>query len=214
MSCIDALFEGRIPYCIEGGTLLGAIRHGEIIPWDDDIDLRISWTYERVLRSLAFAEYNIVIQPSFFGYKVYFEDGQPVAGTTWKYPSVDIFVCAGRHFANAIARRLWPKSYINRDELLPLKQYQLGPIQVWGPNNPIPYLDRTYGADWRVIGRLGPDHSTEQERHGTITLTTCTDHNRIPAFLPLEVPPEDRVVEQKQATEKVNGEVEVGLQIR
>ena len=53
-SVIGILDELEIPYYMQGGTMLGAIRHRGFIPWDDDVDLGIPReAYDRLLKEVA-----------------------------------------------------------------------------------------------------------------------------------------------------------------
>lgn len=45
--------ENNIPYMITGGNVLGAVRHGGFIPWDDDMDVALlDKDYKRLIRVL------------------------------------------------------------------------------------------------------------------------------------------------------------------
>ncbi len=66
-----------IPYSIDGGTLLGAVRHGGFIPWDDDADV--------IVNRGAYNKFLSVVEDELDSTRFYFQDMNNTKGYRWGY---------------------------------------------------------------------------------------------------------------------------------
>jgi phosphorylcholine metabolism protein LicD len=161
MQKIDKILtDHNIKYFVEGGSLLGAVRHNGLIPWDDDIDLGIfDKDFEKIIplfeKNLYDDQMQIKLQRTnrdmikIFVSDLWYkntETGQ-IIGT----PTIDIFKYTKSNdkikLASLKDRQRFKNCYYLKSELLPLKKYNFEYITVMAANNPIPFLKRYYGDD-------------------------------------------------------------------
>ena len=84
----------NIAYSIDGGTLLGAIRHGGFIPWDDDADV--------IVNRPAYEKWLQVCDQELDSHKYYFQDMFRTPGYRWGYGKLRMrgtkFIRLGQEF--------------------------------------------------------------------------------------------------------------------
>ena len=76
----------NLEYWIDGGTILGAIRHKNFIPWDDDLDVSILNSSLSKLKHIFthLKNYNLEFTKTFYGYKIFFKDGKKIKRNLWR----------------------------------------------------------------------------------------------------------------------------------
>lgn len=184
--------KNDINYWICAGTLLGAVRHQDLIPWDDDADVKVDARQRRaLLAALKTLDPTLwSFHRMYFGYKLC-PAGAPrsvaIEGCKYRYPALDIFLMQANtktgqyeYFTEEAALE-FSKEFHLLSEVFPLRLYTFGALQVFGPREPRPYLDRAYGTNWNEVAWKNYNHEHEIGfERVTIPLSKAMNNDEVP----------------------------------
>lgn len=156
MKDVDELFHNSdITYWALYGTLLGAVRHKGLIPWDNDLDIGF---FEHDIEKL------IKLEPVLDKLNYYLKQkvGRGKKRLVWiigkkgSHNHLDIIAC--KYHENKIfvvdeyvnfcsPKREGLEHYFTDEEFFPIKRCAFGAIQICCPANPIPFLHYAYGIN-------------------------------------------------------------------
>ena len=156
MKDIHELFEAHgVQYWAYGGTLLGSVRNGGIIPWDDDLDIQVDVKNAHQIKALAplIKKLGYSFHPCYLGFQI----------TAEHNAHMDIFLVKREGpyyvFNTKKAQGTFKAAdhgdlQFKPEDIFPLKKYRFGDLEIWGPHNHRGSLDSKYGKKWNSVARL------------------------------------------------------------
>lgn len=161
---VSVLEAHHITYWVHAGTLLGTCRHGEMIPWNDDIDLCIYQTDAQQLQRIFHQNGMTDTRFMFFGLKVF---DAPDSWNEWWSADGQIFIdlfCFHEQDGELLGTRracaCFPQQWYDMKDVFPLVRRPFFDLAVYTPHSPLPFLHQSYGPDCMTVGKLNKLHVT------------------------------------------------------
>jgi len=158
----ELLTSAGVDYCLMFGTLLGLLRHGDFIPWDDDLDIiifDIKKFEARCIEKFEEKGYTVLqdirrISPfkmvPFFklktrcGYRIYSKNGNGIPGVSWQFPWLGVWEPVFKKKAMTLP----PEKFVyNIEDFFPLQRKPFKEFSVMVPQNPAKILNEYFGTD-------------------------------------------------------------------
>jgi len=160
---VAMLNECGITYFLISGTLLGPVRHGDFIPWDDDMDLIVdSSILEKFDAMMTQYPSNTFTNKGNYLLKIFPKD------KTW--PFVDLFPFSYSEDKTQITffNKTW-----DAKQFFPAHNTTFLGIDVCIPASPKYFLDRNFGPNHMIEMKSSTwNHKTETGIRGTCTIPT------------------------------------------
>jgi len=161
----SVLSKIELVYWTSGGTTLGIVRHGGLIPWDDDVDICILIEdVPKLLKSVSeFEDCGLTLQEAqTYSFKIFDpRDSDAVQNShyTHRYPFCDVFVMQKVKdeytLCDKIGRNTWPNEKYLQHQIDHIEPRKFGNFYLQCPGDPQLYLSNTYGDNW---DRKGATH--------------------------------------------------------
>lgn len=168
------LEEADIPYTLWAGTLLGAVRHKDVIPWDDDMDMAVPKKFFHEFKEGSVLRKKIddagigmienPFQRRFNGaYKIFAKSDDLIGGTykagngkqypiNWAWPFIDVFMFATNEQTGKVGitrQEILKHQLFDMESFFPLtKQCQLGDNKFMCVANPKAILGKKFGGSF------------------------------------------------------------------
>jgi len=143
----EVFLEMDIDWFASFGTLLGAVRHGDVIPWDDDADLHVNDKIDMADFKNRMFKRGYFLSKRGNQYKIYSKDALDIPKNSHKWPFVDLFLFSTTE-KDVIFYYESEKTIFPKEDIFPLKRVKFGESSINIPNNSNAILKRQYGPDY------------------------------------------------------------------